>query len=229
MIIRRSLHRTFWSLYGRYVWDDAQGAQRAQPTITSILELLRQHRQRPDERILDAGCGTGTYALAIAQAGYQVVGVDGAAGMLVRATIKQRAAPDLPVTFILADLDAPLPFPDASFDHAIAVSVLQALAQPARTLGELRRVLRPGGMLVVIHQPRPPRRSFGAEVRQRAAYLPKGASLKRLLVTIKVAAERLGATRYWNETEIAALLRTQGFAPGVIQAGPPMIIPARRL
>ena len=68
------------------------------------------------------------------------------------------AAPSGTVSLRMASLDRPLPFGDAGFDHGILASVLQAVADPRFTLGELWRVLKPGGTLVVARYSRPPMR-----------------------------------------------------------------------
>jgi SAM-dependent methyltransferase len=48
------------------------------------------------------------------------------------------------------DFDAALPFPDASFDHALCVNALYIAKDPVFTLKELRRVVRPGGSVVIV-------------------------------------------------------------------------------
>jgi SAM-dependent methyltransferase len=96
-----------------------------------ILELLGP--VRPHATVLDAGCGTGHFAAALAARGYRVVGVDPAAPMLARA--RQR------VPVARAD-GLRLPFADASFDAALSVSVLEFTDQPEAHLAELRRVAR---------------------------------------------------------------------------------------
>ena len=148
------LQRTFWSLYGRFVWD-AQKAPWKALRVQRIVETLKARRTAPCERVLDAGCGTGDYALALAKAGFQVTGVDYAAGMLscAQAKVSDQLAED--ISFPQMDLNAQLGFPDTHFDHIINISVLQVTAHPVFTLGELWRVLKPGGTLVLLHVPKP--------------------------------------------------------------------------
>ncbi|MEU8359582.1 class I SAM-dependent methyltransferase [Nonomuraea sp. NPDC048882] len=95
-------------------------------------------------RILDAGCGAGPLFAELRDRGAVVTGVDASAGMLELARKRLGADADLRV----ADLAAPLPFPDDAFDDVVASLVLHYLRDWGPTLAELRRVLRPGGRLL---------------------------------------------------------------------------------
>lgn len=138
------LQRVFWSLYGRFVWDAQKTPWRA-PQIQHIVETLETQRATAREHVLDAGCGTGNYAIALAKAGFQVTGVDYAVGMLSCAQAKVSNELVVELSFQQMDLNARLGFPDMHFDHIINISVLQVTAHLAFTLGELWRVLKPGG------------------------------------------------------------------------------------
>ncbi|WP_336205986.1 class I SAM-dependent methyltransferase [Nonomuraea sp. LPB2021202275-12-8] len=96
-------------------------------------------------RILDAGCGSGPLFSALRDRGAIVTGIDASAGMLELARRRLGDDADLRV----ADLASPLPFPDGAFDDVIASLVLHYLEDWGPTLAELRRVLRPGGRLLV--------------------------------------------------------------------------------
>lgn len=96
-------------------------------------------------RILDAGCGSGALSAALRDRDAIVSGIDASPGMLEQARRRLGADADLRV----ADLADPLPFPDEAFDDVVASLVLHYLRDWEPTLGELRRVLRPGGRLIV--------------------------------------------------------------------------------
>jgi SAM-dependent methyltransferase len=100
-------------------------------------------------RVLDAGCGTGRASVWLAEQGADVVGVDVSAEML------RMARADVPsASFVLADLAEPLPFEDASFDAVVSSLVMHYLRDWVPTLRELRRVLRPDGVVVLsTHHP----------------------------------------------------------------------------
>jgi len=96
-------------------------------------------------RILDAGCGSGPLSAALRDRGAIVTGIDVSAGMLELA--RQRLGDDADLH--VADLGRPLPFPDNAFDDVIASLVLHYLEDWTAPLAELRRVLTPGGRLIV--------------------------------------------------------------------------------
>ncbi|OAT83526.1 class I SAM-dependent methyltransferase, partial [Desulfotomaculum copahuensis] len=96
--------------------------------------------------VLDIGCGTGNYSLALARLGMRVTGVDISPGMLARARAKAAVA-GLAVAFLPADAQK-LPFPDNSFAAAISVTTLEFVPDLAAVLKEAHRVLQPGGRLV---------------------------------------------------------------------------------
>lgn len=96
--------------------------------------------------LLDVGCGTGRHTFRCAAAGAQVTALDFSAGMLQQAQRKPGAEN---IRFIAHDLTQPLPLPDASFEQALCCLVMDHIPQPQALLSEIRRVLKPGGSLVV--------------------------------------------------------------------------------
>ena len=99
---------------------------------------------RPGDRVLDVGCGTGDFTAAMARAGADAIGVDVAEAALRRARSRHPG-----VEFRLVPLDGPLPFEDGSFELVWASEVIEHVADTARWLSEVRRVLAPGGRLLV--------------------------------------------------------------------------------
>ncbi|HWF35401.1 MAG TPA: methyltransferase domain-containing protein [Solirubrobacteraceae bacterium] len=96
------------------------------------------------ERALDLGSGTGGFTALLAQAGADAVGADVAEAALARA---RAAHPEL--VFTLVPIDGPLPFEDNSFDVVWASEVIEHVADTARWLSEVRRVLVPRGRLLL--------------------------------------------------------------------------------
>jgi len=102
---------------------------------------------RPGQVVIDVGCGPGTDLARLADgvAGNgSVIGVDNDSVMIEEA--RQRLARYPNVELRVGDAHA-LPLDDARVDRARADRVLQHLEDPARALAELRRVVRPGGVL----------------------------------------------------------------------------------
>lgn len=100
---------------------------------------------RPGVRLLDVGCGPGTITADFARrvAPGVVIGIDASAAVIAEA---RRDHPG--VSFAVGD-GYRIEFPDASFDIVHAHQVLQHLAHPVEALKEMRRVLRPGGIVAV--------------------------------------------------------------------------------
>ncbi|MDO8445733.1 MAG: methyltransferase domain-containing protein [Deltaproteobacteria bacterium] len=102
---------------------------------------------KPGERVLDIGCGTGNYTVEVAKRVADVIGIDSSEEMLGWARIKAQKA-DIKASFKAADA-MNLPFPDSSFDAVLSNGLLCFLKEPEKALMEMRRVLKPGGRLVV--------------------------------------------------------------------------------
>jgi SAM-dependent methyltransferase len=121
----------------------------------------RHHRERRDEgdfvfvperiplfqaaigrgrRVLDLGCRSGAFTRHFID-GNEVVGLD------VDRVALERAA-ELGIEPVVANVEEPLPFDEASFDVVVAGELLEHLQFPGALVAEARRVLRPGGVLV---------------------------------------------------------------------------------
>lgn len=96
---------------------------------------------------LDASCGTGHYALALARRGAQVTAVDASAPMLALAQMKAWRE-GLPLAPVRAALER-LPFRRGSFELVTCVLALEFVADPTGAVDEMARVQPPGGRLVV--------------------------------------------------------------------------------
>jgi demethylmenaquinone methyltransferase/2-methoxy-6-polyprenyl-1,4-benzoquinol methylase len=111
--------------------------------------LTAQAVVRPGDRVLDACCGTGDLALAAAEAGGRVTGLDFSERMLERAARKSES-----VEWVRGDLLA-LPFEDESFEAATVGFGIRNVEDLESGLRELSRVLAPGGRLGCLEITRP--------------------------------------------------------------------------
>lgn len=116
----------------------------------------RRHGLRPGHRLLDVACGTGLMAAQAAKilgGAADITCLDPSAGMLAEARRK------LAATFVQGHAEA-LPFPDASFDFLTMGYALRHVQNLENTFREYRRVLRPGGRLLILEVTKPSNR-FG--------------------------------------------------------------------
>ena len=111
--------------------------------LHEIERLLPEGR---DIRILDAGTGTGFFAILLAQAGYSVEGIDLTPAMLEEAGALA-AQRGLDIVFREMDAQA-LSYEDASFDVVISRNLTWTLPEPEKAYREWFRVLKPGGVLM---------------------------------------------------------------------------------
>lgn len=132
---------------------DDETARQVEATYQTpdVVEQRREVRAllalQPGERVLDIGSGPGLMSSEMAaEVGPEgrVVGVDPSDSMLAMA--RRREAP---VEYVAGDALA-LPFDDESFDAAVATQVYEYVADMPAALAEARRVLRPGGRLLIL-------------------------------------------------------------------------------
>ncbi|MGQ4659492.1 methyltransferase domain-containing protein [Lysobacter sp. F6437] len=112
-------------------------------------DLVRLAALQPGERVLDVACGTGVVArLASPQVGVsgRITGLDVNPGML--AVARSATPADMAIEWHEASAEA-MPFPDASFDVVLCQMGLQFMTDKPAALGEMRRVLMPGGRLLL--------------------------------------------------------------------------------
>jgi demethylmenaquinone methyltransferase/2-methoxy-6-polyprenyl-1,4-benzoquinol methylase len=119
---------------------------------------VKQAGVKPGDAVLDCACGTGDLSRLFADAGAgRVVGLDYTEEMLVVAREKRgqsvgKVARE--IEYVRGDAQA-LPFADGTFDVVSIAFGIRNVQDPAKAVGEFRRVLKPGGRLVVLEFDRP--------------------------------------------------------------------------
>lgn len=111
-------------------------------------ELLASVLPGAPAAVVDVGCGTGSLAVLLAEAGHRVTGLDSSAGMLAVARAKAAAA-RVSVPLVYGDASRP-PLQRGTFDVVLVRHVLWALPDPQAAVGGWVRLLRPHGRLVLI-------------------------------------------------------------------------------
>lgn len=119
------------------------------------LDLAELHS---GDAVLDVGCGTGTLLIEAAKRvgpSSSTHGIDRSAEMVAHAR-RKAAAQGISTIFVVGSADH-LPFPDASFDVVLCTLMLHHLPAPMQmaTIGEMRRVLRAGGRMVIVDMQQP--------------------------------------------------------------------------
>lgn len=108
--------------------------------------LAGQCELRAGDEVLEAGCGSGLFTAALAACCAHLTALDIEPRYLAQTARKTAGLPN--VTLLQGDLAA-LPIPDASLDVIVLISVLTELPRPVDALRECRRVLKPGGRVIV--------------------------------------------------------------------------------
>ena len=128
-------YRTLWRLFRREREDPAPFYTLLGQDAANDLE--RHHGPLAGQTIVDLGCGPGWYASAMRAHGAEVIPVDRDYSQMTYGGVP-------PEGFVVADA-GDLPLPDASVDGAFCSNMLEHTPRPDLVIGEIARVLRPGG------------------------------------------------------------------------------------
>jgi SAM-dependent methyltransferase len=169
----------------RYPWD---------AVVSFVFRHAPRDRPRGEVRILEVGCGTASNLWFAAREGFAVAGVDASASAIRTAQERFRDE-GLQADLRTADFTA-LPFADRTFDLALDRAALSCCGRSAarRAIGELARVLRPGGQLLFM--------PYSSGHSSRASGKP---GLDELVLGIS-AGTLVGAGQicFWSEDDIRA-------------------------
>jgi ArsR family transcriptional regulator len=140
---RRRRSQEFFDRHARQ-WDDLARTLLPVPDYRErLLSLVPEGKT-----VVEIGLGTGGLLPALAAKSTRVIGVDHSPAMLEEARRRQALAGLTGIELRLGEM-AHLPLPDKSADCAVLNMVLHHAADPAEVLAEIRRVLAPGGVLVL--------------------------------------------------------------------------------
>jgi demethylmenaquinone methyltransferase / 2-methoxy-6-polyprenyl-1,4-benzoquinol methylase len=197
--------------------------------------LVEEVAAEPGDRVVDVATGTGLVAAElVARYGCEVVGVDQSPDMLAVAESRRAGDDRLAARFTTVRAEAErLPFADAEFDALTFTYLLRYVDDPAATLAELARVVKPGGTIAMLEFGRPDagllRAGWGLYTRAALPLLGRlfsdeWADVGRFLgPSIADFYERFPLDRLtgiWAEKGISAVrVRRMTFGAGVVMAG----------
>ena len=149
-----------WYAPGDRAWRFQRALRRMEDELTQRLQVSE------GARVLDAGCGVGDVARTVAaRCGISVVGIDVLEYNLKEARKRSSSAGlDQVTSFQLGDYHV-LDFPDRTFDAVYTMETLVHAADPSKVLSEFRRVLKPGGRLVMFEYSHAPAEAMTADAR----------------------------------------------------------------
>ncbi len=147
-LMRKVFHFPAPAFIGRFLDSNIRRAMQPQAA------LIRRSGIQPGMRVLEIGCGSGAYTLEVARAvgaTGKVVALDIQPGMLEQLKNKLTRSENTDIRNVepLLASACQLPFQNGSFDAAFMITVLQEIPDKWRALAEVRRTLRPGGIVAV--------------------------------------------------------------------------------
>jgi ubiquinone/menaquinone biosynthesis C-methylase UbiE len=208
--------RSFGYIPSGEVRRDLRGRLFGFPNITKRLQaraIMEALALRPEHRALDFGCGLGFMTVEMAKVAARAIGID------VNPYIDQIPVPPALVgrlQYVRTEGEH-LPFDDASFDRVLASEVLPMTGDPQTFLGQIRRVLRPGGRLVVSNGAGHPAirdafRRQGPILRWLARRYPQRMPRDYADYCARLQTSfGTSQSRFFDATELTAMVQTAGF------------------
>ncbi len=144
----KTVVREYWGDRADSFDNDNQHGIHSDAQREAWLSVLRSWTGEPTKQVLDVGCGTGVISLLLAELGHEVTGVDFAPEMLEQARTKVDGS-ELAATFYQGDAEN-LTQQDDSYELVTARHLIWTLPSPERAIEEWRRVVHPGGRVVLI-------------------------------------------------------------------------------
>lgn len=113
--------------------------------VETFLRIFQSYVKNGKKKILDVGCGLGTYSKLLSELGHEVTGIDTSEHMIKKA-IERSAGKS--IIYKVGNIYS-LPFDDNCFDVAICISVIPYISNEIRALREIRRTLKANGILML--------------------------------------------------------------------------------
>jgi SAM-dependent methyltransferase len=183
-------------------WDDI--------SMDEIMEIFKYDRVKKqmdvftrvlpkNEKILEGGCGLAPYLIRLRQLGFQVEGID-----YNEAPLKKALSHDPTLPLKVGDVAA-IPYPDDSFGGYISLGVIEHFTEgPLKAIREARRILRKGGVFVVMV----PQNHFFMRLTAPLRALKRNSLLRKWF---KKSADTHYWEQYFKRSELVPLLEKEGF------------------
>lgn len=195
-------------------------------TTPAAARLVRYARVGPGVRLLDVGCGTGVVAITSACLGAHVTGLDLTPELLERARENAEVS-HVEIEFHEGDVEQ-LPFGDAEFDMVLSQFAHIFAPRPEIAIGEMLRVLKPGGTIAFSSWP--PELFVGRTMALRGRYveaLPEGIPSPLLWGDPNIVRQRLGSAvtdlSFDRDSILSPALSPQHYRTNVERTAGPMI------
>ena len=173
--------------------------------VEKRLAAARQFLDWRGARVADIGCGNGAYTEVIARDAASVIGIDLQRPFL--AAYRQRSAASGPGATVAQSAAERLPLRDGAFDAVFCIETLEHVADETQALAELRRILRPGGHVVLTV----PNKWFLFETHGLRVGPVTGNRIPFISWLPKAVHSRIAAARIYRLAEVRRILLRAGF------------------
>lgn len=150
--------KTFYdAMYGRTAPAEGQARRTFLDRLHAMFRRYELHREdavaalvEPCGRLLDLGCGEGSFLFKIAEKARELHGADISSVRIAGAVATKRAShPRSDITFRAADIDRALPYDDGYFDAVTCIATFEHLYDPYSVIREIRRILKQDGSVII--------------------------------------------------------------------------------
>jgi SAM-dependent methyltransferase len=197
-----------------YIYEQFRPYQDLQAEVLELVAAgVPPETLKRDVHVLDIGCGPGNFTFVLAEAGFNVIGLESYAALVELAREKRRAKRLANLAFRHGDLADGAGIREASFDGIVSIHSLYVHPQPETVLKEAYRILKPGGHAVFVNHTRQVAQwSTFCEIKRRDGLQPALSSLLWLVPnSIFEAARRRIGPHYWDEHTFTTKLHAAGF------------------
>ncbi|UCC60437.1 MAG: methyltransferase domain-containing protein [Dehalococcoidia bacterium] len=203
-----------WDIYARFYDSLPKYYGPYQRLLADVVRIIDDGIPQGG-KILDAGCGTGSFSIELGRLGYDVEGIDSSEIMLMRARQKSKNAGLKNVEFKEWDIEKGITFhDDGTLDCVISVHTLYSLVRPELAISEYVRILKPGGLLILAEPQHPIRitsiikeaySNGGLYNLSKLVYTQFGIAFFNMLIRSRL---RKGVYHCWNQEQMRKMLES---------------------